>query len=53
MLNDNPYIGPAPTFWIFAACSFLGFVFVLAVVPETKGKSLEQIEMSWLKHSKR
>ena len=34
-------------FWIYAAASFLAFVFILVFVPETKGKSLEQIESVW------
>jgi len=34
-------------FWIFAVLSAAMFLFVLAVVTETKGKSLEQIEMMW------
>jgi len=31
-------------FWLFAGITLLGVVFVFFYVPETKGKSLEQIE---------
>ncbi|CAB3365730.1 Hypothetical predicted protein [Cloeon dipterum] len=31
------------TFWIFGGCCFLGAAFVLFVLPETKGKTNEQI----------
>lgn len=37
------------TFHIYAAMCALCFVFVAAWVPETKGKSLEEIERSWLR----
>lgn len=47
MLNDSPHIGPAKTFWTYAAVSLFSFVFVLALVPETKGRTLEQIEKMW------
>lgn len=40
-------VGPATTFWIYAGCSFLSLVFVILLVPETKGRTLEEIEMSW------
>ncbi|MGH9490841.1 MAG: sugar porter family MFS transporter [Terriglobales bacterium] len=36
--------GAADTFWIFAALSILGLLFCWLVIPETKSKSLEQIE---------
>lgn len=47
MLNDNPAIGPAKTFWAYAAVSLFAFGFVLAFIPETKGLTLEQIEQMW------
>ncbi len=47
MLNDSPAIGPALTFWLYAAVSLFSFVFILTQVPETKGRTLEEIELSW------
>jgi len=47
MLNDNPSIGPAKTFWAYAAVSAFTFVFTLLFIPETKGRTLEEIEASW------
>ena len=43
----NEHLGGAITFWIYGACSAASVVFVLAMVPETKGKTLEEIETSW------
>ena len=40
----NGALGTATTFWLYAAICFAGFVFVFCKVPETKGKSLEEIE---------
>ncbi len=37
-------IGSAGAFWLYAAICFIGFVFIWARVPETKGRTLEQIE---------
>lgn len=39
--------GPATTFWIFCGMSLLGFFFVWSQVPETKEKTLEEIEREW------
>ena len=39
-----PKLGPAGTFWLYAGICVLGFIFILRRLPETKGKSLEQIE---------
>ena len=40
----NSAIGLTGTFWLFAGVCFAGFLFVFKFVPETKGKSLEEIE---------
>ncbi len=37
-------IGMGNTFWIYGAICVAGYAFIRAAVPETKGKSLEQIE---------
>lgn len=47
MLNDSKAVGPVLTFWMYGAVSLLTFVFVLFSVPETKGRTLEEIEASW------
>ena len=40
----NKHLGPAGMFWLYAVICVAGFVFIFAKLPETKGKSLEQIE---------
>jgi len=40
----NKGLGAAGTFWVYAGICILGFIFVLKKLPETKGKSLEEIE---------
>jgi len=40
----NASLGPAGTFWIYAAICVGGFFFVRSRLPETKGKTLEEIE---------
>jgi len=47
MLNDNPSFGPAKTFWAYAIISLFTFIFVFVFLPETKGRTLEQIETMW------
>ncbi|VGO18008.1 sugar porter family MFS transporter [Pontiella sulfatireligans] len=41
----NSGLGAATTFWLYAAINILGFFYILKKVPETKGKSLEEIEL--------
>lgn len=40
----NAKLGSAGTFWLYAGICVAGFVFILRKLPETKGKSLEEIE---------
>jgi MFS transporter, SP family, galactose:H+ symporter len=43
-------LGRPGTFWLYAFVGIVALVFVLRLVPETKGKTLEQIEASWRSH---
>jgi MFS transporter, SP family, galactose:H+ symporter len=40
-------LGHAVTFWLYGAIAIAAWVFFYLLVPETKGKSLEQIEAHW------
>ncbi|SEO41764.1 MFS transporter, sugar porter (SP) family [Flavobacterium sp. CF108] len=40
----NEYLGTSGTFWVYGIICSLGFVFVFRKLPETKNKSLEEIE---------
>jgi SP family galactose:H+ symporter-like MFS transporter len=40
-------IGDSFTFWLFALFCGLGWVWIFYAVPETKGRSLEQIQQIW------
>ncbi len=45
----NNALGSYGTFWIYAAICFTGCVFFSARLPETRGKSLEQLEKELVK----
>lgn len=45
-------IGEHGTFWLLAGISLLTFPFIFRVLPETKGKSLEEIEGYWTPKSR-
>ena len=40
-------LGKAATFWLYGAVSVGAWLFAFFLVPETKGRSLEQIEAHW------
>lgn len=40
----NAKLGPSGTFWLYAVICVAGFIYIFVKLPETKGKSLEQIE---------
>ena len=43
----NHQLGAAGTFWLYALICAAGAVFIRRKLPETKGKTLEQIEGDW------
>jgi len=45
----NKTLGAAGTFWLYAGICLAGFIFILLKLPETKGKSLEEIEKQLVK----
>jgi hypothetical protein len=46
----NKAFGASGTFAIYATVCIFGFFYILKWLPETKGKSLEQIEIELVKH---
>ena len=53
MLDENPWLvdtfNHGFAFWLYGLMCILLVIFVWLVVPETKGKSLEEIEGFWMK----
>ena len=45
-------IGPAGTYFLFAAFAALAIVYVFALVPETKGKSPEEVKDHFSRRSR-
>ncbi|KAF9811309.1 hypothetical protein SFRURICE_002678 [Spodoptera frugiperda] len=41
----NSAIGAGQVFWMFAGIMLVGFVFIFFVIPETKGKSVDEIQV--------
>jgi hypothetical protein len=43
----NDMMGSHGTYWLYAGVCFATIVFVLLFIPETKGKSLQEIEATF------
>ena len=57
ILNDNPHLVKlfhhGFAYWIYAVMSVLAALFMWLLVPETKGRTLEQMEKLWFKPGKK
>jgi hypothetical protein len=42
-------LNESTAFWLYAAMCAVDFVFMFFFLPETKGKTLEEIEKRWIK----
>ena len=53
MMNDNSYLtglfNHGFAYWVYGIMSILAMIFILKYVPETKGKTLEEMENIWKK----
>jgi SP family xylose:H+ symportor-like MFS transporter len=53
MMDDNSYLteqfNHGFAYWIYGAMSLLAMIFVWKLIPETKGKTLEEMEGLWKK----
>ncbi|MCG2462366.1 D-xylose transporter XylE [Flavobacteriaceae bacterium F89] len=53
VLDKNPYLAEkfnhGFAYWVYAAVSLVAFLFILKKVPETRGKTLEEMEEFWNK----
>jgi len=47
------HAGPARTFWLYGFLCVAAFIFCYAFVPETKGRTLEEIEHHWRRFGNR
>ncbi len=47
----NEYLGASGTFWVYGGICVAGFLFIRSQLPETKGKSLEEIEKELIKNT--
>lgn len=48
----NSSLGSSGTFWIYAFICVIGFIYFFRVLPETKGKTLENIEKELIDNNK-
>jgi SP family arabinose:H+ symporter-like MFS transporter len=46
----NSLLRASGTFWLYGSVCLIGFIFILKKLPETKGKSLEEIEKELVKN---
>jgi len=42
----NEQLNPSGSFWLYAFICVLGYLYIYRTLPETKGKTLEQIELT-------
>jgi len=42
-------LGEDGGYWLFAGFCFIGMIYVMVFIPETKGKTLEEIQAQYIK----